>query len=89
MLSDKPRPCTICNYTTNMYEEVMFHGFFVEQYLVDASPMIGGHNGGQISTVLALIETYDGEIKKVQPTSIIFSDKGGKQGARDKKETVG
>ena len=36
--------------------------------------MIGGHSAGQISTVFALIEDEKGNIYRVQPTMIKFTD---------------
>ena len=41
---------------------------------MDASPMIGGHPGGEIATTLAIVEYMDGQVDKVPPASIRFLD---------------
>lgn len=52
----------------------LFHCF--EQYanVVGASALVGGHPAGQISQVFALIEDESGNIKRVDPTEIKFTD---------------
>lgn len=74
MLEAKTRRCAIRDVKTDLYEEATFHGFFLEQYVIDASPMVGGHNGGQVSTIVALIEMPDGIVRRVPPTHIRFVD---------------
>lgn len=50
-----------------------FHCWEHRADVVDASPMIGGHPGGQISYILGIVEFSDG-VKRVDPTFIKFSD---------------
>ena len=61
-----------CRYKDENY---LFHCF--EQYanVVGASALVGGHPGGQVSQVFALIEDESGNIKRVDPTEIRFTDK--------------
>ena len=51
----------------------LFHCWEHRSDVVDASPMIGGHPGGQISYVLGIVEFSDG-VKRVDPTQIKFTD---------------
>lgn len=46
-----------------------------EQYfnVVDASPMIGGHPGGQVGYVIGIVEFSDG-VRRVDPMQIKFCD---------------
>lgn len=50
-----------------------FHCWEHRADVVDASPMIGGHPGGQISYILGIVEFSDG-VKRVDPTQIVFTD---------------
>ena len=60
-----------CRYKN---EDYLFHCF--EQYsnVVGESITIGGHPGGQISQMFALIEDERGRIKRVDPTMITSTD---------------
>lgn len=49
-----------------------FHRWTEYASPVDASPMIGGHPGGQIKYPLGIVECVDGTIKLVEPASIKF-----------------
>ncbi len=55
-------------------ENYLFHCF--EQYanVVGASALVGGPPGGQISQVCAIIEDEKGNIFRVDPTAIVFTD---------------
>lgn len=50
-----------------------FHCWEHYARVVDASPMIGGHPGGQISYILGIVEFSDG-VKRVDPVWIKFTD---------------
>ena len=52
----------------------LFHFWGFRSKLYDASPMIGGHPGGQVSETFAIVEYEDGTIHKVEPTQIQFVD---------------
>ncbi len=40
--------------------------------VIEPSPMIGGHPGGQIKYTLGLVEYTNGTVEEVVPCSIIF-----------------
>lgn len=41
--------------------------------VIDASPFIGGHPGGQVGQVYGIVEFSDG-VKRIDPTRIKFAD---------------
>ena len=54
--------------------KALFHCWDFRSELCDASPMIGGHPGGQVSGTFAIVEYEDGTIHEVEPTQIRFVD---------------
>ena len=62
-----------CRYENENY---LFHCFEQHSYVIGESIAIGGHPGGQISGVFALIEDKKGNIFRVDPTEIVFTDNG-------------
>ena len=54
--------------------KALFHCWNHRSELYDASPMIGGHPGGQVSGTFAIVEYEDGTIHEVEPTQIRFVD---------------
>lgn len=60
-----------CRYENENY---LFHCFEQWSNVIGESPMIGGHSAGQISQVFALIEDGKGNIHRVDPTTITFTD---------------
>ena len=54
--------------------KALFHCWGYRSELVDASPMIGGHPGGQVSGTFAIVEYGDGTIHEVERTQIRFVD---------------
>ena len=54
--------------------KALFHCWNHRSELYDASPMIGGHTGGQVSGTFAIVEYEDGTIHEVEPTQIKFVD---------------
>lgn len=52
----------------------LFHGFEHYSAVIGESIAIGGHPAGQISQVFALIEDEKGNIFRVDPTAIVFTD---------------
>lgn len=42
--------------------------------VIDASPMVGGHPGGQIAYTLGIVEFMDGTVGQVSPGYIKFLD---------------
>lgn len=60
-----------CRYENENY---IFHCFEQWSNVVGESIAIGGHSAGQISMVFALIEDRKGNIYRVNPTMITFTD---------------
>lgn len=60
-----------CRYENENY---IFHCFEQWSNVVGESLAIGGHSAGQISLVFALIEDKKGNIHRVEPTMITFTD---------------
>lgn len=65
--------------TTKVIREVeqhkaLFHCWDHRSELCDASPMIGGHPGGQVSCTFAIVEYEDGTVHEVEPQNIRFVD---------------
>lgn len=67
----------------NVYDKViepekdikaLFHCWNYHSELHDASMMIGGHPGGQVSGTFAIVEYKDGTVHEVEPTRIRFVD---------------
>ena len=54
--------------------EALFHCWNHHSELCEASPMIGGHPGGQVSGTFAIVEYEDGTIHEVEPTQIRIVD---------------
>mgnify|MGYP001623119440 CR=1 FL=1 len=54
--------------------KALFHCWSHRSELYGASPMIGGHPGGQVSGTFAIVEYEDGTIHEVEPTQIRFVD---------------
>lgn len=67
-MEDNFRPC---RYEDENY---IFHCFEQWSNVIGESPMIGGHPGGQISKLFAIIEDEKGNIYRVSPTMITFTD---------------
>lgn len=63
-------------YRTCRYENENYLFHCLEQFsnVVGASVAVGGHPAGQISQVFALIEDKKGNIKRVDPMMITFTD---------------
>lgn len=51
-----------------------FHKWVTRKNVVEPSPLIGGHPGGQIQFELGIIEFEDGTIAEVAPHQIKFID---------------
>lgn len=55
-------------------KRALFHGWDGIKQVIDASPMIGGHPGGQISYTMGIVEFMDGTMGEVYPGYIKFLD---------------
>lgn len=54
--------------------KAVFHCWNHHSELYDASPMNGGHPGGQVSGTFAIVEYEDGTVHEVEPQNIRFVD---------------
>lgn len=54
--------------------KALFHYWNHRSELYGASPMIGGHPGGQVSGTFAIVEYEDGTVHEVEPRNIRFVD---------------
>lgn len=54
--------------------KALFHCWNHRSELYGASPMIGGHPGGQVSGTFAIVEYEDGTVREVEPENIRFVD---------------
>lgn len=66
------RSCEIV--TKDKAEKALFHMWENYSNVVDASLAIGGHPGGQVSQVLAIVEKENGEVMRIEPYRIRFTD---------------
>lgn len=55
-------------------KRALFHGWDGIKQVVDASPMIGGHPGGQIAYTMGIVEYMDGTVDREYPEYIRFLD---------------
>ena len=62
------RPCFVKG------EKALFHKWTTRKQVIDASPMIGGHPGGQLESTFGLVEYTNGTIEEVHPSLITFAD---------------
>lgn len=60
--------------TRTVQRKALFHKWDEIKQVVDASPMIGGHPGGQIAYTLGTVEFMDGTVGQVSPGYIKFLD---------------
>lgn len=51
-----------------------FHRWEDYAAVIEPSPMVGGHPGGQMRETFAIVEMEDGRIREVKPTKIVFTD---------------
>lgn len=63
-------------YRTCRYEDenYIFHCFEQWSNVIGESLAVGGHSAGQISKLFAIIEDEKGNIFRVDPTAIVFTD---------------
>lgn len=68
---NQTRPCVIPG-PNNTTISAKFHKFYTQAYIVHPSPMVGGHNGGQVSNELALVELPDGSVESIPACNVRF-----------------
>ena len=61
------------NYTYKG-QKVKLHGIFQQAEVLPPSMLVGGHNGGQLSAPIAVIENENGDFAHVYPYEIKGSD---------------
>lgn len=62
------RPCLVNG------KNALFHRWEDASRLVPPSPAVGGHPGGRVSGVLAIVEFEDGTVDEVPPSAVKFLD---------------
>lgn len=66
--SPKLRPCMVDG------EKALFHRWEDYATVIEPSPMVGGHPGGQIRETFAIVEMESGQVMEVKPTKVKFED---------------
>ncbi|MEG0327761.1 MAG: hypothetical protein RR565_04805 [Erysipelothrix sp.] len=61
------------NYT-HKGKKVKLHGIFQQAEILPPSMLVGGHNGGQLASPIAVIEYENGDFAHVYPYEIKGSD---------------
>jgi hypothetical protein len=80
--SETLRPCLVYDHT-NTPSRAIFHGWTFEAEVVAPALIRGGHNGGQLSSTMALVEFETGRCGKVHPERVMFLDSAGRFKAYD------
>ena len=62
------RPCLVKG------KPALFHMWEEHTDIIEPSPMVGGHAGGVLKGVMGIIETEEGQVTRVRPESITFTD---------------
>lgn len=60
------RPCIVDGM------KATFHRWADKSWIVPPSPMIGGHQGGVVQGVFAIVEMEDGTVREVEPEKVKF-----------------
>ncbi len=68
------RKCYIHN--KDKTEKAWFHQFYVHQDVIPPSTIMHGDNGGQVTTLFAVIEDEEHKVSLVSPFQIQFVDGG-------------
>lgn len=62
------RPCIVEGF------KAIFHRWEEKSWVVPPSPLVGGHSGGTVRGVFAIVEMEDGTVREVEPTKLNFGD---------------
>lgn len=83
-IEPKLRPCYIMIYkpdpkrrgalTKDGEEKALFHCWEQTSDVISPSVMIGGHGGGVVAGMAAIVEREDGRVGRVRPEDIRFCD---------------
>ena len=60
------RPCILDGM------KALFHRWEEKSWVVPPSPLVGGHSGGTVRGVYAIVELEDGTVREVEPSAIKF-----------------
>ena len=60
------RPCFVDG------KKALFHRWLEYAMVIEPSPMVGGHRGGEIKYTLAIVEYEDGTLDQVNPSRVRF-----------------
>lgn len=76
-IETKLRPCYVITESGTrkkkaVKKKALFHCWNYISNVVDASPLIGGHPGGVIGYMTAIVEFEDGSIAFIHPQNIVF-----------------
>ena len=52
--------------------KALFHRWEEKSWVVPPSPLVGGHSGGTVRGVYAIVELPDGTVREVEPSAIQF-----------------
>ena len=74
-MKDTRRPCIL--YGKNGPEKCFFHRWSNISDVVPPSLLRGGHSGGTVSMIVAVLEFEDGSIRQYTPEHFKFVDGGG------------
>lgn len=55
-------------------KDAYFHRWEAYAYVIAPSPMIGGHQGGQVRNPIAIVEFLDGVVAEASPKEIVFTN---------------
>lgn len=69
-IETKLRPCYVVGPKSKT--KALFHCWSFTSDLYNASPMVGGHPGGCVARMRAVVELEDGEVIMVHPERIRF-----------------
>lgn len=69
-IETKLRPCHVVGSKSET--KALFHCWSFHSDLYNASPMVGGHPGGVVARMGAIVEFEDGRVSVVRPESIRF-----------------
>lgn len=72
------RPCMVSRRSRSgeilERQRALFHQLVTVREIVPPSPVRGGHQGGQVQDVFAVVEFDDGTLNKVDPERVQFLD---------------
>lgn len=71
--NDVRRPCIVTR-APDVTEKCLFHCWSTESNVIPPSLTKGGHDGGQVSTTVAILEFEDGHLEKHGIEAFKFSD---------------